>query len=82
MYRCTFSQVAVGRREYLSVYGDDYGTPDGTGIRDYIHVSDLASGHVAALKKLRSGGECMSCITHFISALHSILTGQYRLVHK
>lgn len=46
------TQVAVGRREYLNVYGDDYDTHDGTGVRDYIHVLDLASGHIAALKKL------------------------------
>ncbi|MDX2321289.1 MAG: UDP-glucose 4-epimerase GalE [Moritella sp.] len=44
------AQVAVGRREQLSVFGDDYATPDGTGIRDYIHVMDLADGHIAALK--------------------------------
>jgi len=43
------SQVAVGRREYLSVFGDDYPTVDGTGVRDYIHVVDLADGHLAAL---------------------------------
>ncbi|PSV48148.1 UDP-glucose 4-epimerase GalE [Photobacterium indicum] len=43
------AQVAVGRREYLSVFGDDYPTPDGTGVRDYIHVMDLSDGHVAAL---------------------------------
>ncbi|MDC9593336.1 UDP-glucose 4-epimerase GalE [Xenorhabdus sp. IM139775] len=43
------AQVAVGRREKLSVYGNDYPTPDGTGVRDYIHVMDLADGHVAAL---------------------------------
>src|SRR5690554_950950 len=47
------SQVAVGRRERLSVYGDDYPTPDGTGVRDYIHVMDLAEGHLAALKALQ-----------------------------
>jgi UDP-glucose 4-epimerase len=46
------SQVAVGRREKLSVWGKDYDTPDGTGVRDYIHVSDLAEGHVAALQRL------------------------------
>ncbi|NOI29712.1 UDP-glucose 4-epimerase GalE [Vibrio coralliilyticus] len=46
------SQVAVGRRECLSVFGDDYPTKDGTGVRDYIHVMDLADGHVAALKKV------------------------------
>ena len=44
------SQVAVGRRESLSVFGDDYDTPDGTGVRDYIHVEDLARGHLSALK--------------------------------
>jgi UDP-glucose 4-epimerase len=49
------SQVAVGRREHLNVYGDDYETPDGTGVRDYIHVVDLAKGHVAALSKKQSG---------------------------
>ena len=44
------TQVAVGRRESLSVFGNDYDTPDGTGVRDYIHVVDLAKGHVAAVK--------------------------------
>jgi UDP-glucose 4-epimerase len=44
------AQVAVGRREKVSVFGSDYATPDGTGVRDYIHVVDLAEGHVAALK--------------------------------
>jgi UDP-glucose 4-epimerase len=44
------TQVAVGRREYLSVFGNDYDTHDGTGVRDYIHVVDLAKGHVAAVK--------------------------------
>jgi UDP-glucose 4-epimerase len=43
------AQVAVGRREKLSVFGDDYPTPDGTGVRDYIHVMDVADGHIAAL---------------------------------
>ena len=46
------AQVAVGKLEKLHVYGDDYPTADGTGVRDYIHVVDLALGHVAALKKL------------------------------
>jgi len=44
------TQVAVGKRDHLSVYGNDYPTPDGTGVRDYIHVVDLAKGHVAALR--------------------------------
>ncbi len=48
------AQVAVGLREQLSVYGNDYPTPDGTGVRDYIHVCDLAEGHVAALRYLRA----------------------------
>jgi UDP-glucose 4-epimerase len=49
------SQVAVGRREKLSVFGGDYATPDGTGVRDYIHVVDLAQGHLAALGHLMRG---------------------------
>ena len=44
------TQVAIGRRDHLSVFGNDYDTPDGTGVRDYIHVVDLAKGHVAAVK--------------------------------
>ena len=47
------TQVAVGKREYLNVWGNDYNTPDGTGVRDYIHVVDLANGHLAALNKLK-----------------------------
>lgn len=48
------SQVAVGQRSQLSIFGDDYPTPDGTGVRDYIHVMDLANGHLKALDKLQS----------------------------
>lgn len=48
------AQVAVGKREELQVFGNDYPTPDGTGIRDYIHVVDLVEGHIKALEKLRS----------------------------
>lgn len=48
------SQVAVGKLKQLSVFGDDYPTPDGTGVRDYIHVVDLALGHLKAIDKLRS----------------------------
>ena len=52
------SQVAVGRRERLSVFGNDYDTHDGTGVRDYIHVVDLAKGHVAAVKYVLSNPGC------------------------
>ena len=45
-------EAAIGKRSHVSVYGTDYDTPDGTGIRDYIHVSDLAAAHVDALEKL------------------------------
>jgi len=48
------AQVAIGRREYLNVWGNDYPTPDGTGVRDYIHVVDLASGHLKALEALEN----------------------------
>ncbi len=49
------TQVAIGKRPYLNVFGNDYDTPDGTGVRDYIHVVDLAIGHVQAVKKLLTG---------------------------
>ncbi len=52
------TQVAVGRREKLSVYGSDYDTPDGTGVRDYIHVVDLAKGHVAAVRYVMEHSGC------------------------
>jgi UDP-glucose 4-epimerase len=50
------TQVAVGQRDRLRVFGNDYPTPDGTGVRDYVHVLDLAEGHVAALRHLLGGG--------------------------
>jgi UDP-glucose 4-epimerase len=49
-------EAATGRREHVAVFGTDYDTPDGTGIRDFIHVSDLATAHGAALDHLRKGG--------------------------
>ncbi|KAI3597309.1 UDP-glucose 4-epimerase [Cupriavidus necator H850] len=54
------AQVAGGRRERLMVFGGDYPTPDGTGVRDYIHVCDLADGHLAALGYLRAQGKSMT----------------------
>ena len=54
------AQVAVGRREQLSVFGDDYETRDGTGVRDYIHVTDLARAHVLALEKLERDDESIT----------------------
>jgi UDP-glucose 4-epimerase len=50
------AQVAVGKRRLLQIFGGDYDTCDGTGVRDYLHVSDLADGHVAALRHLQDGG--------------------------
>jgi len=50
------AQVAVGKRPFLNVWGNDYATPDGTGVRDYIHVVDLALGHLAALNTLQADG--------------------------
>lgn len=54
------AQVAVGRRAFLNVWGDDYDTPDGTGVRDYIHVVDLALGHLKALERLQTQAECLA----------------------
>ncbi|WP_417465521.1 UDP-glucose 4-epimerase GalE [Kordiimonas sp.] len=70
-------QAALGRRPYLSVYGDDYETPDGTCLRDYIHVSDLAVAHRLALDWLNKGGESgpMNCgYGHGFSVLEVIET--------
>ena len=50
------AEVAVGKRKHLNIFGTDYPTPDGTGVRDYIHVDDLADAHVRALAYLRKGG--------------------------
>ena len=54
------AQVAAGQRPYLQVFGNDYPTPDGTGVRDYLHVMDLAQGHVAALEWLLGGGDTLT----------------------
>jgi UDP-glucose 4-epimerase len=54
------TQVAVGRLKQLSVFGGDYDTPDGTGVRDYIHVVDLAQGHLAALKYLEQKNQSIT----------------------
>ena len=54
------SQTAVGKREYLSIFGNDYDTHDGTGVRDYIHVVDLADGHVKAINKIANFNEVMT----------------------
>jgi UDP-glucose 4-epimerase len=49
-------EAVVGKRSYVSIFGTDYATPDGTGVRDYIHVEDLAAAHLDALGYLRDGG--------------------------
>ncbi len=56
-------EAAIGKRKEISIFGTDYDTPDGTGVRDYIHVDDLAEAHVEALRYLRSGGrsETLNC---------------------
>jgi UDP-glucose 4-epimerase len=51
------AETAVGQREHVAIFGTDYGTSDGTGVRDYIHVEDLAAAHLCALRYLRAGGE-------------------------
>lgn len=50
-------QAALGKRECIQIFGDDYNTPDGSCVRDYIHVTDLAQAHILALKKLKNGGD-------------------------
>lgn len=67
------AQVAVGKLQKVNVFGNDYDTPDGTGVRDYIHVVDLASGHVAALKHIKPGVETYNlCTGRGVSVLELI----------
>lgn len=54
-------QVALGKREKIMIFGDDYPTPDGTCVRDYIHVTDLADAHLLAVQRLRDGGVSLIC---------------------
>ena len=61
------AQVATGQRDFVPVFGDDYATPDGTGVRDYLHVADLARGHVRALEHLAEGPRL---------AVHNLGTGR------
>lgn len=71
------TQVAIGRREKLTVFGNDYDTPDGTGVRDYIHVVDLAEGHLCALRyaEQHSGCEVFNLGTgHGVSVLEMVNT--------
>ncbi len=56
------SQVAIGRRKFLNVFGDDWETIDGSGVRDYIHIMDLSEGHIDALDYLRDNESCYECI--------------------
>lgn len=56
------AEAASGAREYVSILGDDYPTPDGTGIRDYIHIMDLVAGHVAAIQAIQDGASRFSCV--------------------
>ncbi len=67
-------QVAVGRRDKLQVFGDDWDTADGSGVRDYIHVVDLAAGHLAALEKLRAGCEAYNLGTGNGSSVLEIIS--------
>jgi UDP-glucose 4-epimerase len=67
------TQVAVGRRERLQVFGGDWPTPDGSGVRDYIHVMDLAEGHLAALQVLLNGGDQLLSLNLGSGRGHSVL---------
>ena len=57
------TQVALGQRDHLQIFGNDYDTPDGTGVRDYLHVCDLAEGHLAALQALNNTANQPQLIT-------------------
>ena len=67
------SRVAAGRLDALAVYGDDYDTPDGTGVRDYIHVTDLAQGHLAGLDAISRGSDAIATWNLGTGRGHSVL---------
>lgn len=76
------TQVAVGMRDQLAIFGDDYATVDGTGERDYIHVQDLADGHVAALHKLQRGARAWNLGTGTATSVFQLLTAFEKAVGK
>ncbi len=72
------TQVAAGLRDKLSIFGNDYDTPDGTGVRDYIHVDDLASGHLVMLNSLRAGFDAINLGSgHGVSVLELVQTFEH-----
>jgi UDP-glucose 4-epimerase len=75
-------QVAAGRLSHVRVFGDDYDTPDGTGVRDYIHVVDLASGHRAALEALRPGCRAINLGTGRGSSVLDVIAAASRAVGR
>lgn len=75
-------QVAVGRREQVSVFGGDWDTEDGTGVRDYIHVQDLAAGHLAALNNLKPGCEAYNLGTGQGSSVLEVIAAASKAVGK
>ena len=77
-------EVATGKREKFSIYGNDYETPDGTCLRDYIHVSDLASAHVLAVKKLMSDKEsyCLNLGTSNATSVKEIVDATENVIGK
>ncbi len=76
------SQVAIGTRDRVAVYGDGYATPDGTGVRDYVHIMDLAEGHVAALDNLSSGVAAFNLGTGHGSSVLQVIDAFSRVVGR
>jgi UDP-glucose 4-epimerase len=74
-------EAIVGKRPHVSIFGTDYDTPDGTGVRDYIHIEDLASAHVAALDYLRAGGKptTLNCGYSHGYSVREVLDGVQRV---
>jgi UDP-glucose 4-epimerase len=78
------SQVAAGKLSHLNVYGDDYSTADGTGVRDYIHVMDLAEGHLAALDYIKNhkGWVAINLGTGFGLSVMEMIAGYQKVINR
>lgn len=80
MTRWRLFQVAIGKLPVLTIYGDQFDTPDGSGVRDYIHIVDLARGHVKALDHIKKEGFCFLLCSFPIASLQDTLERRFTIL--